>query len=590
MTFRRSIIVVALLVVVVALGMWLRAVRVTRRLLRVDAPASIAEKSGNVYQVAVGRVQVNPIKGRVTVDTIHVTTNDAANAARPHPRAGLKLSFRDCTLSGVHVFTLIFRRGLVADTFGCSAVTAAVDVPRASPPDPLSRSLRSGQAVPERGNANAVPKAGNAHAAERGFFALQQSLRLPASAPQVRVTRIDFPQVALDLALRHAGGEARLQLKQLRWLMSDFLIDPRDSTAAARPLFSDSLEIQAADFVGQLDSVTAVTVKRLRLSLSDSTLAIRGVAFAPRQSDAAFARSHRYRGTLIRTAAARIDARGLDVGVFLLRQGLRARTVRLDSLRLDVLSDQRGPESGRKSRTRMPQAWIAGIERGIQVDSVVIRGGEIVYREHKPRHPAPGVLKWGRLSAIATNVRHVAGRRSTRDRMTLKTTSWFQNAGKFNVQFVVPLDAPRFTMTFQGKLGAMPATRLNEFLEQAMPGRLDKGQVESITFKAQVTNGVAHGTVVPLYKDLAMKVTGAGAKGIVGKSGAVGNAARSVATVVGNQTQLRSDNPDDGATAPRTGPIDHPFRPDETLPAFLWKSLRGGLLAVVKKSPEQQGR
>lgn len=568
MTLRRSLIALALLAVLVALGGWWHAVAVTRQLLREDAPAAIAEKSGNVYQVAVGRVRFNPIRRRVTVDTIHVATNAAVNAARPRPRSALELSFKECTLSGVRVFRLILRRGLVAETFGCSGVTAAVDVPRgapSSPPGPRS--------VPEGGNVDA----------ERAFFVLQQSLRLPASAPQVQVARIDFPQVSLDLRLARAHGEARLRLAQLRWLMTRFLIDPRDSTAAARPLFSDTVEIRAARFVGQLDSVTAVTVDALSLSLSDSTLDIAGVAFAPSQTDAAFARSHPYRRTLVRTSAARVSARGLDVGVFLLRQGLRARRVQVDSLRLDVFSDHRRPKNPRPRRRLTPQAWMAGIERGIHVDSVVIRDGEIVYREHKPRRPQPGVMTWARLTAVATNVHHVAGRRSTRDRLTLNASSRLQNEGQFDVQFVVPLDAPRFTMSYRGRLGPMPATRFNAFIEEALPLRLEKGRVESITFTAQVTNGVAQGTVVPRYKDLAVEVTGRGARGIVGTGGVVGDVAQGVATFVANQTEIRSDNPEGGQTAPRTGTIDHAFTPDQTLPAFLWKGLRGGLWAVVRK-------
>jgi hypothetical protein len=560
MTLRRTIVVVALLVVLLVAGLWWRAVAVTRRLLRVDAPASIAEKSDNVYQVAAGTVRFNPLSRRITVDTIHVRTDSAANVARRQPRSTLRLSFRECAMSGVHVFKLIFRQGLIADTFGCAAVTAGVDVPRGGPD---STSSPPGDA-------------------ERAFFVLQQSLRLPASAPEVRVARIDFPHVALDLRLRRTHGEARLQLEHLRWLMTGFLINPGDSTAAARPLFSDTVEIAAAKFRGQLDSITAITVDTLSLSLSDSTLQISGIAFAPRQSDSAFARSRSYKRTRVRTAAARIDVRGLDVGVFLLRQGVRARRVRLDSLRIDVFSDKRKPQNPRPPPRRTPQAWVAEIERGIHVDSVVIRNGEVVYREQQPRHDKAGVLTFARVDAVATHVRHVAGRRTTSDPLVLNATAALQHEGKLDAQFVVPLDAPRFTMTIRGRLGPMPATRLNEFLEEAMPWRLDKGRVESIAFTARVTNGVARGSVIPRYKDLAAQVTGEGSKGILGTGGVIGDAARSVATLMG-KSELRSDNPEDGATAPLTGTIEHVFTPDQTLPAFVWRSLRGGLLKVVRK-------
>jgi hypothetical protein len=69
----------------------------------------------------------------------------------------------------------------------------------------------------------------------------------------------------------------------------------------------------------------------------------------------------------------------------------------------------------------------------------------------------------------------------------------------------------------------------------------------------------------------------------MGTGGVIGDAARGIATAVGNLTELRGDNPADGETEPRRGPIDHTFTPDQTLPTFLWKSLRGGLLAVVQQ-------
>src|ERR1051325_912294 len=236
-TPRRVLLGGALFVALLVAALWWRAVAVTRRLLREDAPASIAEKSENVYRVAVGRVGFNPLSRRLSVDTITVTTNDSVNAARRVPRTGLRLSFRDCAMSGVRVLKLIFHQGLDAETFGCAAVRAAVDVPRGT------------------ADAPAAPDSSPVQVPERAFFELQRSLRLPASAPQVRVRRIDFPQVALDFRL----ARARLQLERLRWLMTGFLVDPADSTAAARPLFSDSVEIGAAHFVGQLDSVTAIT-------------------------------------------------------------------------------------------------------------------------------------------------------------------------------------------------------------------------------------------------------------------------------------------------------------------------------------------
>src|SRR5205814_8077561 len=180
---------------------------------------------------------------------------------------------------------------------------------------------------------------GTRRPAPGGFRAVQKAVRLPSSAPRVRIARGDFPGVWLDFRLQRArGSDARLQLQDLRWRISGFAIDPADTAAAARPLFSRTVELATGNFVGQLDSATAVRVGALQASLTDSTLDARGVAFAPTVSDAAFGRSQRYRRGLIKTTVARIAVQGIDVGAFVVAQGLRARRVELDSLRLDITS------------------------------------------------------------------------------------------------------------------------------------------------------------------------------------------------------------------------------------------------------------
>jgi hypothetical protein len=400
----------------------------------------------------------------------------------------------------------------------------------------------------------------------------------------VEVAQIEFPHVVLDVRLQRAGGgQARIELEHLQWRMSDLVVDPADSATLARPLFSGKVELTAANFVAHPDSATAVRVADFRASIGDSTLELRGIAYAPTLSDSAFAQARPYRRSLVKTAVAHVAVQGLDVGALVLHQGLRARRVELDSLRVSILSDRRRPPNPRPPVRRTPQRWIADLDRSVSIDSVLVRAGEIVYREQRPRFPRPGVMTFARVEAVAVNLRHFVGRRRARDPMTLRATAYVQDTGRLDAHFVVPLDAPTFDMTFRGTLGSMPATSFNAFVHETFPLRLTKGRVVEITFDATVANGVAGGSVTPRYHDLTVEVTGRGSQGILGTGGVIGDAARGIATLVGNLTEIHADNPDDGETAPRTGTINHIFNPNETLPAFLWKSIRDGLFAVVRK-------
>ena len=240
----RVVIGAAVLAALLLGGLWWRATWVADHLLHSEAPKSIAEKSGDVYRLAVGRVRFNPFRRRIIVDSIGLTTNDAINMQRPRPRTALRLAFNQCTIAGMHLFTLIAGRGLVAGSFGCAAVSAVAEMP------------------PGRGGPDTAATPGPPHPAQQAFFILQQGLRLPRFAPRIQVARIDFPHANLDFRLQRTGGEAaQLALEHLQWRMTDFAVDPADSAATSRPLFSRTVDISAANFVAHPDSGTVVRVE-----------------------------------------------------------------------------------------------------------------------------------------------------------------------------------------------------------------------------------------------------------------------------------------------------------------------------------------
>src|SRR3982751_5948108 len=140
MRLSRILLAFAVVVLLVLGAVWWRATWVVNHLLHSEAPRVIAEKSDAVYRLEVGRVRFRPLQRRIIVDSIHLTTNQDVNARRPSPRTALRLEFHNCTLAGMHIFTLVARRGLSAESFGCADVRADAQVPalRRAAPEPDS--------------------------------------------------------------------------------------------------------------------------------------------------------------------------------------------------------------------------------------------------------------------------------------------------------------------------------------------------------------------------------------------------------------------------------------------------------------------
>ena len=545
-----------------------RADSTLRQLLSDYAIQTVRTESDSVYRLTVGHIGFNWALRHVAVDSAIVTTDSVVNARREHPLPAIRVGLYGCTLSGVSLRKIVLRRGLDARRFGCGVVTVDVAIPR----DAAKDTSEITTAARDRAVQPITP-----------FLVLQQGLKLPNSVPTLRIKRIDFPHASFVLTRPRARGDlTRFALEHLEWHVQDMIIDPDVPLAASRPLFAKSVALEADQFEFRPDSVTRVGVGFLRINVTDSLLRVGGVSFAPTVSDARFARERPWRRSRVKLAASAITMTGFDFGKLMRRGGLYMRRLDVDSMVADVWSDKRLPPNPHPPTHLTPQAWLAEGPGGYGVDSVTVNGS-VTYREVRDGHERSGVLRFGNLTAVATNVHHVVGRRSYDDPMTLNASATFMGAARLDVRFVVPLDAPHFTMSFTGRLGAMPATALNDLLEHTQPARITDGDIDHIAFHAEVRGGRALGEVIPVYRDLRISVTGRGAAGLLGSPGTLAKIARGIATFVANQTRIRYDNPERPDRPPVTGRIDHAFVPRETLPAFLWAGLREGLFSVVKK-------
>jgi hypothetical protein len=554
---RRTAIGVAVLAIVMVVGIavviW-RASSIINPLLRAWAVQTVAEQSHGAYRLDLSRVHLNWLKRHVHVDSVHFTTDSRTNARLARPLSDVTVALYNCTISGVHLFTLAHGGGLVANSFGCRTGNVAVIVAR-----------------PARDTTAAAP---------HPFLVFTKPLQLPRLLPRIAVSRVTFPALALDFRLLRAPrGETRLAMEQLQWSMADLVIDPADSSAAKRPLFSRSIDLLAENVVVHPDNATALRMGHLATNLSDWTLEARDVAYAPTLSPPEYARLSPYRRDYTTITAVRVQATGLDVGALARGNGTRARRVAVDSFRAEVATDQHRPPRVRVRRS--PQDWLAALDQSLSIDSILLREGEIVYGENRPGHVRPGEVTFAHVQATAVNMHHLDGRRTRSDAMSLTATSQLQSVGRFDVQITIPLDAPRFEMTYRGTLGAMPATHLNRFVEEVFPWRIAKGQIGEIKFAVVVKNGVAVGTITPLYTDLSVDVTRRGSKGIVGIGGIVGHTVRGIASMAGD-LQVHANNPNAPTKPRRTGTIHHVFAGQETLPGFLWVSLRDGMLLVIR--------
>ena len=149
--------------------------------------------------------------------------------------------------------------------------------------------------------------------------------------------------------------------------------------------------------------------------------------------------------------------------------------------------------------------------------------------------------------------------------------------GPFHVDIALPLLANNFSMSYSGRLGAMPATAFTPFLLGATKLGFSNGEVESISFTARVRNGFASGTVVPRWKGLKVEVPG------IAKTGPLGGIRRAIAKFAANEFMVNADNSASAKRPPEDGVIRHQWTPRQSLPQFLWFSIRDAILPILQQ-------
>jgi hypothetical protein len=397
--------------------------------------------------------------------------------------------------------------------------------------------------------------------------------------------------------LRALGRDMRLDTLDMALLrVVEEAVTPGDSVVTTlRRLevrsarFDDSLSWTTAFPVGPVTIAAGGFTRRrgdeqflvgsFGLNVPAGTASVDSLRIGPDGNDAAFQRRHRYRTDRMVLSATRVALVGMDLPAYLNAGNFLLRRADAEGVELDILTDKRkSPAPGRQTTHRHPQQVLRDLGLVLRADTITV-AGEARYREHAKDAPRPGVVTFRNLKATLFNLTTDPVRMTDSTPFRLVADARLMGAGAFHFELEMPLLAEEFTMRYRGRLGAMPVASLNAFASDGAGIRFTRGDLQEIRFDATVTKGRARGQITPRWTNLGIELPGLSRK----NTGILGGLKRAAAKFVANAFMVRDDNTTGGKEPPRNGTINHAWRTSETLPQFLWNSLRGPLIPLMKK-------
>lgn len=423
------------------------------------------------------------------------------------------------------------------------------------------------------------PDVPTASEAER-TAAVRRGRRLPVGA-MLRALGRDMRLDTLDMTLLRVVEEATVardstvtMLRRLEVRGARF--DDAQSWATAFPI--GPVTVAAGGFTRRTRD-DELLVGSFGLNVPAGTASVDSLRIGPEGNDGTFQRRNRYRVDRLVLSANRVALVGLDLPAFLNQENFLLRRADAEGVELDILTDKRKAKAPRRQVShRHPQQVVRDLGLLVGADTITI-AGEARYREHAVDAPRPGVVTFRNLKATLYNLTTDTVRMTDSTPFRLVADARLMGAGAFHFELEMPLLAEKFTMRYRGRLGAMPASAFNAFASDGSGIRFTRGQVQEIRFDASVTNGYARGRLTPRWTDLGIELPGLSRK----NTGIFGGLKRAAAKFVANAFMVRDNNTAGGKESPLNGTIDHRWRSSETLPQFLWNSLRDPLIPLMKK-------
>jgi hypothetical protein len=319
-------------------------------------------------------------------------------------------------------------------------------------------------------------------------------------------------------------------------------------------------------------------VSRLALDAAARRITVDSFHSAPGAGDSAFQKRQRFRAARLSIAMAHVEANGVDLPAFLRRGALRARTLDVRRLVLDVFIDKTTPDMPVAPVRRTPQAVLRDAATEIQIDTLT-GAGLVSYRERDSSAATPGTLTFGSLRLHGYNFSTDPTRMSAATPFRLVGDALLMGTGAMHVEWDVPLLSRDFAMRWHGSLGPMDPRAMNSFLPDAIGMRFNGGRFEGATWEANVSKGLATGTLSPRWHGMHVSLPGVARN----DSGVVGGIIRGIAKLAANTFGIRGDNDTIGGHKPMDARIAHQWIKHETLPEFIWVQLRDPLLRILKK-------
>ncbi|OAQ38927.1 hypothetical protein A5893_12885 [Pedobacter psychrophilus] len=292
-------------------------------------------------------------------------------------------------------------------------------------------------------------------------------------------------------------------LDKMNIRINDLLIDSTSRFDSTRLFGTKDVIAEISDYsFATSDSMYHMKLKHALVSTQNKKLTLTGVGLIPRYPNRTFTAKYKTQQERYQLTFDSVLINDLDFDQLLDERTIKSSNLTLTNGDLNVFMDRGKPAKTIDKGKNFPHLALSRIAWNIIVDTVIIKNTNVAYTEYNPKSKANGTVFFSNMRGRIFNVTNDSASLSKQNTANAYIQTNLMGKGNMNVHIGFNLTDPNGAFNYDGSMGAMEMSALNDLFKNMALVSTSSGQIQSFVFNMKGNKAGAGGTMTLKYQDL----------------------------------------------------------------------------------------
>lgn len=383
----------------------------------------------------------------------------------------------------------------------------------------------------------------------------------------VNIRDIEIKNVSFKLSDYKNINDPLFEIDSASVIGKDIVINEKTLQKPIPVSFSD-LDLDVKLFSLKTLKYYDIYSSNLHFNMDDTTLAIDSFRLKPKYSREEYNERIKYENDWFSISTAKVLLKGLNLKKLESDKIFNLSSIEIIKPDIEIYRDKRLPDPPYKYKPLIASI-IRKIPFIINIDTLMIKNGELVYQEMQDLTDMPGEVNFDSLYISAYNITNDTQQIKANPVLQVDLSGLLMGEGKLETGLSFYLNRPDDYFTVKGKLDSISGIAFNKMTKNLLLAEIKMGEIFGAEFEFKANDDASDGKMTIFYNNLKVVIYNPKRQ----------NKKLKIMTFIANELVKKKNLSSDPKF--RTGTICFERTKNKALPNYLWKSLQTGIVSTV---------